>query len=327
MGSFSVLVFCLFALLAGLSVVWSYSLQRTYRQSYLRAMALHLAFWNGHALVQVTQHILGNAFLPSAAAEPLTLALAPLIYLLLTASLYFLARFVIQWAGRTPSRFLPVGFLAAWGVLLLAFALTAGRTRLPGAPVIPPILPMLSGLLKVLTVALSMAYLLIQAGKAEDPLLRRGFRHIAFTYLAGFLLFQLSVSGTIPVYRTGLSDYLIAFFQIGFPLPVLAVMAGFQRRQAVSRFSVPPMPEGPVDLAGLGLSPREAEVIGLVLLGFSNREIEKRLFISLETVKKHVSNVYRKLGVKNRLQLSCLIQNRLGRSKDVRAGTGLSDRS
>lgn len=254
------------------------------------------------------------------------MALAPLIYLLLAASLCFLARFVIQWAGRTPSRFLPAGFLATWGVLLLAFALTAGRTRLPGAPVIPPILPMLSGLLKILTAAISMAYLLIQAGKAEDPLFRRGFRRIAFAYLTGFLLFQLSVSGTIPVYGTGLSDYLIAFFQIGFPLPVLVVMAGFQRRQAISRPSIPPMPEGPVDLAELGLSPREVEVIGLVLRGFSNREIEKQLFISLETVKKHVSNVYRKLGVKNRLQISCLIQNRLGRPEDARAEARLSDR-
>jgi DNA-binding NarL/FixJ family response regulator len=45
--------------------------------------------------------------------------------------------------------------------------------------------------------------------------------------------------------------------------------------------------------------------------GYSNHEIEKRLFISLETVKKHVSNIYRKLDVKNRVQLSNLVQNRL----------------
>ena len=44
--------------------------------------------------------------------------------------------------------------------------------------------------------------------------------------------------------------------------------------------------------------------------GYSNSEIEKRLYISLETVKKHVSNIYRKLGVKNRVQLSNLVQNR-----------------
>ncbi len=321
MGAFSVFVFCLFALLAGLSVVWSNALYRTYRHSYLHSYTLHLAFWNGHALVQITQHILGNAFLPASAAVPLTLALTPLVHMLLTISLYYLARFVARLVGRSPSRFLPAAFLAAWAGLLLAFALTAGRIKLSGAALVPPIVPALSALLKILAVALSMGYLLIQAGKAEDPLLRRGYQRIALTFLAGFLLFQLSVSGAIPVYATGLSDYLIALIQIGFQLPVLAVLAGFQKRQAVSRPQDSPQPEGSTDLAGLGLSPREAEVIGLVLRGFSNREIEKQLFISMETVKKHVSNVYRKLGVKNRLQLSCLVTNRLGREEADRGGT------
>ena len=64
-------------------------------------------------------------------------------------------------------------------------------------------------------------------------------------------------------------------------------------------------------LAPLGLSPREAEIVDLVMRGYSNHEIEKLLFISLETVKKHVSNIYRKLDVKNRVQLSNLVQNRL----------------
>jgi DNA-binding CsgD family transcriptional regulator len=279
---------------------------------------LHLAFWNGHALVQITQHILGNAFLPASAAVPLTLALTPLVHLLLTISLYSLARFVTRLVGRSPSRFLPAAFLAAWTGLLLTFALTAGRANPSGASIVPPIVPVLSALVKILAVALSMGYLLIKAKKAEDPLMRHSYRRIAFAFMAGFLLFQLSVSGAVPVYSTGLSDYLIALIQIGFQLPVLAVLAGFLKRQALSRPPDAPQPEGPVDLAGLGLSPREAEVIGLVLRGFSNREIEKRLFISLETVKKHLSNIYRKLGVKNRLQLSCLIQNRRIRPEPTR---------
>ena len=321
MGILSILAFGLFALLAGVSAVWSNSLRRSYRHPHLNALTLHLIFWNGHALVQVSQYILGNAFLPASAAASLILSLTPLVHLLLAVSLYFLARFVILLAGRRPSRFLPPAFLAAWGALLLAFALTAGRAGRSGAAGIPPILPALSGLLKILTVISSAAYLLILAGKNEDPLLRRGHRRVAATYLAGFFLFQLSLSGTIPVYRTGLADYLIAFFQIGFPLPVLAVLAGFLRRQAVTRPPDALRPEGPDDFTGLGLSPRESEVIGLILRGFDSREIEKRLFISPETVKKHVSNVYRKLGVKNRMQLSCLIQNRRGRSEDGQGRT------
>jgi len=51
------------------------------------------------------------------------------------------------------------------------------------------------------------------------------------------------------------------------------------------------------------ITPREREVIALVITGRSNREITEELFISSDTVKKHLYNAYRKLGVKNRVQL------------------------
>ncbi len=61
------------------------------------------------------------------------------------------------------------------------------------------------------------------------------------------------------------------------------------------------------DLAGIAeryrLSPREAEILGCILAGKSNRDIEESLFISYHTVKNHVYNVYRKLGVKTRFEL------------------------
>jgi DNA-binding CsgD family transcriptional regulator len=52
-----------------------------------------------------------------------------------------------------------------------------------------------------------------------------------------------------------------------------------------------------------GISPREQEVIALVIAGKKNREIEEALFISPDTVKKHIYNVYRKMGVNSRVQL------------------------
>jgi len=55
-----------------------------------------------------------------------------------------------------------------------------------------------------------------------------------------------------------------------------------------------------------GISPREIEVIRLVALGKSNREIGTHLFISEKTVKKHVSNIMAKLGTTNRTQTADL---------------------
>ncbi|HXG93756.1 MAG TPA: response regulator transcription factor [Blastocatellia bacterium] len=51
------------------------------------------------------------------------------------------------------------------------------------------------------------------------------------------------------------------------------------------------------------LSSREREVIALVCEGLSNSEIAERLFISPITVRHHLSAIYRKLGVTNRLKL------------------------
>jgi DNA-binding NarL/FixJ family response regulator len=50
------------------------------------------------------------------------------------------------------------------------------------------------------------------------------------------------------------------------------------------------------------LSPRESEVLHALVQGLSNREIGEQLFISETTVKLHISNIYRKLGVKSRSQ-------------------------
>ena len=43
-------------------------------------------------------------------------------------------------------------------------------------------------------------------------------------------------------------------------------------------------------------------MLQLIAEGLSNSEIASRLFISLSTVKGHTSNIFGKLGVKNRTQ-------------------------
>ena len=48
------------------------------------------------------------------------------------------------------------------------------------------------------------------------------------------------------------------------------------------------------------LTPREAELLGLLTEGLSNRELGRRLFISEATVKTHLAHVYAKLGVETR---------------------------
>lgn len=56
------------------------------------------------------------------------------------------------------------------------------------------------------------------------------------------------------------------------------------------------------EIVRLGLSSRELEVLQLMAEGLSNQEIAGRLFLSLNTIKTHSSNLFMKLDVRRRTQ-------------------------
>ena len=61
------------------------------------------------------------------------------------------------------------------------------------------------------------------------------------------------------------------------------------------------------------LTPREAQVVGLLRDGASNGEIAQQLGISIETVRTHARHIYRKLGVRSRRELrETRVANRVG---------------
>jgi len=66
-----------------------------------------------------------------------------------------------------------------------------------------------------------------------------------------------------------------------------------------------------------GLTAREIEIVGAVVAAYANKEIAQRFQISEKTVKHHLTNIFDKLGVSNRLELALLaVHHRLVSPKD-----------
>lgn len=86
-----------------------------------------------------------------------------------------------------------------------------------------------------------------------------------------------------------------------------ALIAPSVTRRLLGRFARLPIPADETRAESLGqLTDREREVLKLVALGLSNREIAERLVLAEPTVKTHVSHLLLKLDLRDRAQLVAL---------------------
>jgi DNA-binding CsgD family transcriptional regulator len=87
--------------------------------------------------------------------------------------------------------------------------------------------------------------------------------------------------------------------------PIAADAAALARRARIN-LTAGPAPEREDELARLGLTGREREILLLVAAGHTNREIARALFISPKTAGVHVSNILAKLGVAGRVEAAAV---------------------
>jgi DNA-binding NarL/FixJ family response regulator len=109
--------------------------------------------------------------------------------------------------------------------------------------------------------------------------------------------------------RAGASGFLLKDVRPGELVDAIRVVASGNAllgptaiERLLTRFSFPNDPPLPETLAVGSLTDREAEILQLLARGLSNAEIAASLVVSETTVKTHVSNVLRKLGVRDRVQ-------------------------
>ena len=68
-------------------------------------------------------------------------------------------------------------------------------------------------------------------------------------------------------------------------------------------------------LQEFNLTPRQIEVLNMMMRGLPNKRIALQLTISEPTVKEHISNILKKLGVNSRVEAITLLHSKRGRSE------------
>ncbi len=302
--------FFLITALAALPVLAANRLRTRYHRPWLSPYTAYLAAWGAVVLLSVGQFMLIGSFIPASAWGPVSAATRPLFFIAYGVAVYFLGWYLAELTGGRLTRAFTIPFVVAWGTA--AVAISAGGALYQDAP--PPALALAARLVVVvLKFGLTygwIVYALLAIRRLDDDLDRSGLRRFVLLQGAGLLAFDIAVRSTTV-------DAVISLVQVGGNYPALFWMQRFLARRALARPDAPLPSNFKEDLVSLGLSPREADVVELLLAGLSHKEIAERLFIAPETVKKHTYNAHRKLGVQNRVQLSYFIQNRVARRGPV----------
>jgi DNA-binding CsgD family transcriptional regulator len=133
-------------------------------------------------------------------------------------------------------------------------------------------------------------------GRKDDR--RPAVRSFGILYLIGFLVF-FGTASIPPTYQLFPGSAAVLYLNF---IPIVWLKRYFLRYY-VQRSSE----QNTKLLERLGqifhISHREGEIIRLILEGKTNKEIKDLLFISYNTVKNHIYNIYQKLGVNSRSQM------------------------
>lgn len=122
--------------------------------------------------------------------------------------------------------------------------------------------------------------------------------------LTGLILFLCSLSTFLFVFKEDFSPLFFADSDRQAPRPEqeIAVAVDDQEQELARRID---------EIAELHkLTVREKEVLELVYEGYTNPDIAEALFISINTVKKHIRNLYEKMGVNSRMETVHLVNAR-----------------
>lgn len=266
---------------------------------------VYLTLWNFQA-VFTTAFLLYIRYLPRTGQLGFILFNALLLIPIQAATVMFFADFLCRQLGRRLSgaakTVLATPFLVIFVIYVRKAFLRLGEVPAPSSFQVNAPASLIVMFLIVL--ALSLAGLIISAaGKYKEWRSRLvpvpGLTAVGITI--GFFFMSMP-------YTSFFSHILYGIIWVAINIPAMIFLLTSLKRERLADVSGG-APASRLDEVGerFGLSEREIEILALVHRGRFNKEIAGELHISPDTVKKHLYNVFRKTGVRNRVQLILLI--------------------
>jgi DNA-binding CsgD family transcriptional regulator len=293
-------------LLTGLTVAMALHVARRTGQKHYWAYLLFIIVNNLMAALDlVFRHFAARVAQPSLSALPvlLDMLMGFLVFPLMAVCTFAFVVFLLGLAGSGVPRLLTRVYWTYWGILFIGFILAEYRYFDSGDWLLVDILNpvfnvgILTGFLYAVLYALVLSRRVTVSGE------RKFVRTVALYYLLWFCLIFSFHTSQAPL-RIDADVLTRSLLGLAYNLPPLLWMTARLRKL----YGGPLLEPGGDKrlnhwLATQSVSPREREIIHLIVQGKDNRAIEKELFISRRTVESHLYNIYRKLGIRSRVQL------------------------
>lgn len=279
-------------------------------------------FW-AYLLFIITNSLVGLLdlvfrYLPERVAQPphsaspvlLDMLMGFLVFPLMAACTFAFMVFFLGLAGSRLPDLLKRVYWVYWGLLFIGFLAAEFSYFESGDWTLTNLLNPVFNIGILAGFLYAVLYALLFSGRIKDSGERKFVKGLALYYLIWFcLIFSFHTSQALI--RIDVDVLTRCILGLAYNLPPLLWMSARLRKVYAASLLEPAGTEGLNRwLATRNVSPREREIIHLIRQGKSNRAIEGELFISRRTVESHIYNIYKKLGIKNRVQLVCLAVER-----------------
>jgi DNA-binding CsgD family transcriptional regulator len=187
------------------------------------------------------------------------------------------------------------------GIGVVVAALGALRELVPGNVTLAALI---LGLVGVQVYALCLV--LPQLRRILNLPLRFLVRDFAWLFMAGMVATCIDCAlRFLPVMPSYFREFSIVELLYCYVASVMLLNYTFRHLFLIENNSTVMLPEP--FTRQFGISPRERQIVSMMIQGYSNRRIGEELFISSMTVKNHIYHIYQKTGVANKVQLINLI--------------------